>query len=227
MSMQPCGMNTPVERCMPALLFGVVLILHGALLVLIVPENPGKAALVPALSVEFLVDVEPAAAPDVPAESVPAESVPVTPPVSLEPTEPSPAETSPEEGLPVPEIPETERAGSAFPSVAEAAASDISLPLTSSPQGVPDVTALVLRRLEERKVYPLAARKRGIEGSVFLECTILPDGSVSSLETRGAHPFLLQAAEAAVRSAVPFPIPADFRDSVHIQVVLEYRLEDS
>jgi TonB family protein len=54
----------------------------------------------------------------------------------------------------------------------------------------------VIRKVQPQ--YPALAQ-RMIKGSVKLEVVVEPDGSVKSLNTKGGHPVLAQAAQDAIR----------------------------
>jgi TonB family protein len=89
-----------------------------------------------------------------------------------------------------------------------------------------DYVALLLRRLEEKKIYPLAMRKRGIAGDVALFLTIRPDGSLGSLRAgENPHPFLADAALQTARSAAPFPVWEGRRGEYSLQVTIRFQLE--
>jgi protein TonB len=90
-----------------------------------------------------------------------------------------------------------------------------------------DYTALVMRRLEEKKIYPLAMRKRGITGDAEALFTIRPDGSLGSLRAGDApaHPFLVQAALETVRSAAPFPVMEGRVEEYFLRVTIRFQLE--
>jgi TonB family protein len=47
--------------------------------------------------------------------------------------------------------------------------------------------------------YPAIARTLNIKGSVRLEALVLPNGKIKTLEVKGGHPLLAQAAEYAIR----------------------------
>ena len=55
----------------------------------------------------------------------------------------------------------------------------------------------VIRKVQPR--YPALAQTMSIKGSVKLEVVVEPDGSVKSLNTKGGHPILVQAAQDAIR----------------------------
>jgi TonB family protein len=90
-----------------------------------------------------------------------------------------------------------------------------------------DYIALLLRRLEEKKVYPLAMRKRGITGDVALSLTIRPDGSLGGLRAgeNPPHPFLAEAALQTARSAAPFPVWEGHRGEYSLRVTMRFQLE--
>ncbi|MDR1618087.1 MAG: TonB family protein [Treponema sp.] len=97
-----------------------------------------------------------------------------------------------------------------------------------------DYMALIMRRLEEKKVYPLSVRKRGIEGDVTVDFTIGRNGAVTGIVLAdSAHRFLGQAAIETVRSASPFPaIPNALKvinnqeKEYPVRVTIRYRLEE-
>jgi len=57
------------------------------------------------------------------------------------------------------------------------------------------------RRLVERPspVYPTLARAIALGGTVRVEAIVSPDGSVKTVDVKGGHPVLVQAAVSAVR----------------------------
>jgi TonB family protein len=79
--------------------------------------------------------------------------------------------------------------------------------------------------IEERKVYPESARRRGLEGDVVFQLKIYPDGRLRSLSLvespRG--PLLSRAAERLVRSIFPLRSPQQW-DSHSCRVAVRYRL---
>jgi len=67
----------------------------------------------------------------------------------------------------------------------------------------------IQRRIGDKLVYPLKARKAGMQGITELGFTIHEDGSVSGVTVRASsgHAILDEAAVAAVFAAAPFPKP--------------------
>jgi protein TonB len=72
-----------------------------------------------------------------------------------------------------------------------------------------DYFDMVRMKIESRKKYPDAARRRQIEGRVEVEFTLEPDGNVvdATVIKTSRHPDLDRAALLAVRDAAPFPRP--------------------
>jgi len=74
-------------------------------------------------------------------------------------------------------------------------------PLQGTPQGVPDSAGVTPGQLIKRvaPVYPRKARKKKIEGVVFLKAKITTDGDVADLSVISGDPLLVQAAIDAVK----------------------------
>jgi len=70
--------------------------------------------------------------------------------------------------------------------------------------------AHVRRRIQESLQYPLAARRRGLKGTVHLEILIKPNGAISavSVTSSSSHRLLDEAALEAVRGLAPEPFPS-------------------
>jgi protein TonB len=101
---------------------------------------------------------------------------------------------------------------------------EASAPVANPPAPSADYLALVMRHLEQRKVYPLAARKRGMEGDITVTFVITADGKAEKISATGAHRYLIQAAEQSVRQASPFPVPAGA--AFNARLVIRYRLDE-
>lgn len=56
---------------------------------------------------------------------------------------------------------------------------------------------IILKRVQPQ--YPALAQRMSIKGSVKLEVVVEPDGSVKSMNAKGGHPVLVQAAQDAIR----------------------------
>lgn len=65
----------------------------------------------------------------------------------------------------------------------------------------------LVRHIEKFKFYPGAARRRGVEGYVSIRFVISQQGDVLSLELSSPQRILKQAAQEAIHSAVPLPLP--------------------
>lgn len=79
--------------------------------------------------------------------------------------------------------------------------------------------------------YPEQARRQGIEGSLRLMVSLLPDGSVREVEIlqKSGHPLLDSAALRIVQLAAPFaPFPPELRREVDVlEIIRTWRFEQS
>src|SRR5207249_457726 len=66
-------------------------------------------------------------------------------------------------------------------------------------------------RIQESLRYPLAARRRGLSGTVHVEIIIRPDGVISAVAVAdsSAHAVLDDAAVETIRRLAPEPLPRD------------------
>jgi len=94
--------------------------------------------------------------------------------------------------------------------------------------GSVDVAGPILRRLRDYRVYPMAARRRGVEGDVVVRFALRADGSLVAEPTVSgeAHPLLARAAVESVVAAAPFPVPEGVRADSEFVVTIAYRLSD-
>ncbi|TCW60536.1 hypothetical protein C5O22_10935 [Treponema sp. J25] len=90
------------------------------------------------------------------------------------------------------------------------------------------LSQFILRQLEARKVYPLRARQRGLEGRILLRFTVLPTGNIRDLtiEAPEVDPILIHAARRLVEQSVPFTLPSAIREPVPVGFAIEYRLTE-
>jgi TonB family protein len=65
--------------------------------------------------------------------------------------------------------------------------------------------------------YPSIARTYNIQGSVRMEVLVAPNGSVKSVEVKGGHPLLAQAAQNALRQWKWEPAPRESHESVELR----------
>lgn len=79
--------------------------------------------------------------------------------------------------------------------------------------------------------YPEQARRQGIEGSLRLMVSLLPDGSIREVEImqKSGHPLLDAAALRIVRLAAPFaPFPPELRKKIDVlEIIRTWRFEQS
>jgi periplasmic protein TonB len=73
----------------------------------------------------------------------------------------------------------------------------------------------VLNRVEPQ--YPATALRLNIQGSVKVEVVIASNGTVKSMEIRGGHPLLAQAAQNAIRQWRWEPYPHETTQSIEIK----------
>ena len=68
--------------------------------------------------------------------------------------------------------------------------------------------------------YPPVARRMGIQGSVRMEVVVAPNGTAKSIEVRGGHPLLADAAQNVVRQWKWEPAPRETHETVEIKFSL-------
>jgi len=64
--------------------------------------------------------------------------------------------------------------------------------------------------------YPPVAKTMGIRGSVRVDVVVAPNGTVKSLEVKGGHPVLAQAAANAVRKWKWVPAAHETKEPVSV-----------
>ena len=69
--------------------------------------------------------------------------------------------------------------------------------------------------------YPGMARSMSIRGSVKLEAVVAPNGTVKSVEVKGGHPLLAQAAQNAIHEWKFEPAPRETREAIEIKFTPE------
>jgi|ERR1043166_3757774 TonB family protein len=65
--------------------------------------------------------------------------------------------------------------------------------------------------------YPALARTMNLKGLVRAEAVVAPNGTVKSVEGKGGHPVLVQAAQNAIRQWKYEPSSHETRESIEIQ----------
>jgi len=213
--MWPSVTNKGADRALTAALVAALALAHLGALMLVGPRAPGKSAVSTRISMQAgpALSRSPAVAPS-PAKPEKAretsEPEPALKPVAAPTTSDAAAEPEP-----LDPIPAGYPAGDSAGGVAE-------------PAGRIDVTATIMRRLEERRVYPIAARRRGAEGDVVVRFTLRPDGTIASVaaESPDAHPLLRRAAVDSVVAAAPFSLPEGLAGNMEFAVTIAYRLSD-
>jgi periplasmic protein TonB len=87
---------------------------------------------------------------------------------------------------------------------------------------------LLRQLIHEQLIYPAAARRRDLSGTVLVELIVKPTGEIGNVSVvrSSSHPALDGAALDAVRAIRPRPFPAELpRRSlrVHLPIVFELR----
>ena len=79
------------------------------------------------------------------------------------------------------------------------------------------------RRIVDQKapLYPALARSLALEGTVKVEALVASDGSVKTVDIKGGHPVLAQAAVKAVRQWRWEPAGHDSREQVEVKFAPE------
>jgi TonB family protein len=68
--------------------------------------------------------------------------------------------------------------------------------------------------------YPNLARSMNLQGSVKADVLVAPNGTVKSIEIKGGHPLLGQAAQNALREWKWEPAAHETRESVELKFTL-------
>ena len=76
-------------------------------------------------------------------------------------------------------------------------------------------TRKVLNKVTPR--YPELARTMSLKGVVKIEAVVAPNGTVKSVDTKGGHPILVQAAQNAIRQWKYEPSSHESKETIEIQ----------
>ena len=88
--------------------------------------------------------------------------------------------------------------------------------LTSAQQSdQSESTRKVLNKVTPR--YPELARTMSLKGLVKVEAVVAPNGAVKSVDPKGGHPVLVQAAQNAIRQWKYAPSSHETRETIEIQ----------
>lgn len=91
-------------------------------------------------------------------------------------------------------------------------------------EGIEDVCMKIAEQIQKHKLYPMAARKRALEGDVELAFTVLTDGTVEELcVVKGnVNALLKDAAILSVKKSVPFDV--NISSPLPMKITLRYEL---
>ena len=65
--------------------------------------------------------------------------------------------------------------------------------------------------------YPSVARRMNIQGVVRLDVVVAPNGAVTSIEVRGGHPLLADAAQTAIHQWKWAPAPHETHETIELR----------
>jgi len=86
--------------------------------------------------------------------------------------------------------------------------------------------AALLARIEKRKSYPKAARRRAIEGAVTVSFTVNCDGSIGEINIQKGHKLLKRSAAKAIHLAQPFPqLPVEVKCPLPVNYAMAFELQ--
>jgi TonB family protein len=90
------------------------------------------------------------------------------------------------------------------------------------PHQVPAQSAEGARKIVTRvsPQYPSVAHRMGLQGNVKVEVVVQPNGTVKSVEVRGGHPMLADAALSAVRQWKWEPGPHETHEIIEIKFTI-------
>jgi len=214
--------------------FGLSLALHGYALSLLGPASlqpPGHSKTDPVLSVSLAVSPEGAAKQPVPPESEPASrkarNVPETVEKSARKPNPGTEQRAPARVAEASEQPPHPPQTSANRRPDPADNADGGTSQEDKPDKISsELVSLLHRAIDRHKRYPLAARRRGDEGTAQVYFRLNPDGRLDQVtlrRTSGSH-RLDRAAMAAVEAASPITPAGEFiEDATTIEVAIVFR----
>ncbi len=90
--------------------------------------------------------------------------------------------------------------------------------------------ALILGKIENNKIYPLIARKMGVEGDVLVSFTIISDGTVDDISVHApskCHRLLKKAAVSTIKKSAPYiPVPLNLQNSngLRMKIKIAYKI---
>jgi TonB family protein len=91
----------------------------------------------------------------------------------------------------------------------------ILVPVLSPAQQSDQPERKVVNRVTPR--YPELARTMSLKGVVKVEAVVAANGTVKSVDTKGGHPVLVQAAQNAIRQWKYEPSSHETRETIEIQ----------
>ena len=91
-------------------------------------------------------------------------------------------------------------------------------------EGIEDTRMKIAEQIQKHKLYPMAARKRELEGDVELAFTVLTDGTIQELcvVEGNVNTLLKDAAILSVKKSVPFNV--NISSPLPMKITLRYEL---
>jgi TonB family protein len=98
----------------------------------------------------------------------------------------------------------------------------LSILMFASNHGLTQESAEGVRKIATKITpsYPVVAHRMGLQGSVRMDVLVAPNGSVKSIELKGGHPMLAEAAQSAVRQWKWEPASHETHESVEIKFTI-------
>ncbi len=75
-------------------------------------------------------------------------------------------------------------------------------------------------KVDVKPQYPLMAKKMSVSGTVKLELTVAPNGTVKGIKVLGGHPLLVEAAQSAAKQRKYEPGPEETTETVAFNFTL-------
>ncbi len=86
--------------------------------------------------------------------------------------------------------------------------------------------AMIRAQIEQHKFFPVAARRRGIEGNVQVSFGVSDKGEVREVTLAGAHRLLTHAVKRALEQASPFtPPPPSVTQPINLTYTISFNLQ--
>lgn len=118
-------------------------------------------------------------------------------------------------------------ANNTAPSVEQPTSTDtLAEPATDTQEQFNAYLAMIRAQIEQHKFFPVAARRRGIEGNVQVSFGVSDKGEVREVTLAGAHRLLTNAVKRALEQASPFePPPQSVTQPINLTYTISFNLQ--